>query len=252
MALDKTVLKLVQDVLESMDSDDVNSIDDTVEATSVANIAKVMYEEWTQHRDWPEHREVRQLVGLSDTLRPTSLQLPAGATLLDWFRYNSTNTSDTNQSWPEITYCDPDDFLKILFSRNTSSSDVTVFNTSQGVPLFIRTDAHPTYYTSFDDDIIICDSYKLTEDTTLQAGKTMVSLKIVPDFVVSDLHSIELSDAKFPAYRARVKAYCHQTIKQQVSPLDIEASASGKAKNNDRRSDSINSRATERNYGRTS
>jgi hypothetical protein len=38
-----TLLEIVQDVLNDMDSDEVNSISDTVEATQIANICRSVY-----------------------------------------------------------------------------------------------------------------------------------------------------------------------------------------------------------------
>ena len=38
-----TVLEMVQDILNDMDSDEVNSINDTIEAQQVANTVRTVY-----------------------------------------------------------------------------------------------------------------------------------------------------------------------------------------------------------------
>jgi len=47
-----TVLDMVQDVLSDMDSDEVSSIDDTVEAMQVAQIIKTAFYEVINDGDW--------------------------------------------------------------------------------------------------------------------------------------------------------------------------------------------------------
>ena len=48
-----TVLAMVQDILSDMNSDEVNSINDTIEAQQVAQIINTTYFEIISSRDWP-------------------------------------------------------------------------------------------------------------------------------------------------------------------------------------------------------
>lgn len=48
-----TLLDIVQDVLSDMDSDEVNSINDSIEALQVAAIAKSTFYNIIDGRDWP-------------------------------------------------------------------------------------------------------------------------------------------------------------------------------------------------------
>jgi hypothetical protein len=68
----KTLLEMTQDILNDMDSDEVNSISDTVEAQQVANIIKTCYNEMISNRDWPHLRKLVQLDSLQTLRSPTT------------------------------------------------------------------------------------------------------------------------------------------------------------------------------------
>jgi len=48
-----SLLDITQKILSSLDSDPVNSIDDTVESIQVADIVKESYYSLMAERDWP-------------------------------------------------------------------------------------------------------------------------------------------------------------------------------------------------------
>ena len=56
-----TLLEIVQDVLNDIDSDNVNSIRDTVESEQVAAIVKSCYFEMIGNRNWPHLKKLFQL-----------------------------------------------------------------------------------------------------------------------------------------------------------------------------------------------
>ena len=52
----KTLLDITQEILSEMDSDDVNSISDTVESEQVANIVITVYRDMMSNRNWPHQK----------------------------------------------------------------------------------------------------------------------------------------------------------------------------------------------------
>ena len=50
-----TLLEIVQEILSDMDSDEVNSIDDTVESQQVASIVRSAYMAIMSNRNWHTH-----------------------------------------------------------------------------------------------------------------------------------------------------------------------------------------------------
>ena len=55
-----TLLEMVQDILNDIDSDPVNSIDDTEESVQIAQIIKTSYFALSTNRNWPHQKKLIQ------------------------------------------------------------------------------------------------------------------------------------------------------------------------------------------------
>ena len=64
-----TLLEIVQDIMNDMDSDEVNSISDTEESSQIAQIVKTTYFEILGRRDWPHLSKFTNLNSISDYLK---------------------------------------------------------------------------------------------------------------------------------------------------------------------------------------
>ena len=73
-----TLLDMVQRTLSSMDSDTVNSFDDTIESEQVAYIVRDTYYDLINNIEIPEHRKLVTLTALGVTATPTHLKIPDG------------------------------------------------------------------------------------------------------------------------------------------------------------------------------
>lgn len=171
----RTLLELINDVLTSLDYELINTIGDTPESDRVARIIRNEYSKLMSRDEWPHLNVATELTALGDVTRPNFMQVPSTVANVDHIRYDITETGDTNKIMKTITfYENPQDFLDIIYSRNTGDSNVTVYNTSEGIPIWTITDQAPSFCTTFDDDIIVFDAYNPSEDTTLQASKSLV------------------------------------------------------------------------------
>jgi hypothetical protein len=151
----RTLLQIVQNILSDMDSEDVNSISDSIYLNMVST------------RMIPEHQELMRLVSLSDSTKPTHFQVPDGVKRIDLIRYNVKATS--GNEFREIEYIEPLTFLTL----NNEGDDVIVVNDVNGsTPILIRNDKMPNFYTSFDDLHIVMDSYDSAVDQILAESKT--------------------------------------------------------------------------------
>ena len=155
----KTLLELTQSILDSMDSDDVNSIDDTEESLQVAGMIEDTYYDLISDKDWPHTQQTCQLNSVSDSSRPTELRIPDDVSTVENIRYNTTETGDDNTTYTPIKYVDPNDFLDRVFQLSTSASNVSSVTLGSGTIIFIRTDKMPEIWTSFDDEHIVMDPY---------------------------------------------------------------------------------------------
>jgi hypothetical protein len=212
-----TLLEIVQDILSDMVSDEVNSIDDTVEAQSVAQIVKTCYLEMIAHRNWPHTRRLVQFESIVDLAKPTYLTLPSSLKELVSFEYDCRKFGEVNSNFKEIKYKHPDDFLRFVSMRKSSDSNVKSIVDTSGVKLLVYNDRAPDFYTSFDDTTIVCDSYDQGIDDTLQTSKTSAIAYMIPSWERSDTAIPDLPAEAFPALVAEAKSTAFYTIKQMVN-----------------------------------
>jgi hypothetical protein len=147
-----TLLQIVQSILSDMDSEAVNALGDSVEAQQVASVVEDTYFNIIAARNIPEHNKLIPLVSLSSNARPTHFTYPARTKELIRVDYNIGTAS--LQDYREIVYVEP-----LVFIDRMSETDLKVTTVDQSVELFVANNKDPSYYTSFNDNHIIMDSY---------------------------------------------------------------------------------------------
>lgn len=191
--LDRTLGTLVSDILTELKADVVTDLDDTEESTIVTNIILNTFWDMVANRDIPDHVELTRLDALGDSTRPTTLRIPATIKKVDWFKYNKTLT--TTKEYRTVNWEDPLSFIERLNSRDSSASNVvTSLTVDNSVELLVYNDKHPSYWTSFDNKHIICDSYLASLDTTLQNSKTQILAIKVPSITRTWASSLDLEE----------------------------------------------------------
>lgn len=207
----RTLLQIVQNILSDMDSEDVNSISDSIEAEQIASVVRDVYLNMVSTRMIPEHQELMRLVSLSDSTKPTHFQVPDGVKRIDLIRYNVKTTS--GNEFREIEYIEPLTFLTL----NNEGDDVIVVNDVNGsTPILIRNDKMPNFYTSFDDLHIVMDSYDSAVDQILAESKTQALGHKVPTFTISDNFTPDIDAVLFPYLIAEAKSTCFSLFKSGV------------------------------------
>lgn len=207
-----TLLEIVQDVLNDMDSDEVNSISDTVEATQIANICRSVYYDVITTVDLPEHTELMTVSGLSNSSRPNYMDANS-VTEIKELRYNVSETSGELE-YKLIDYVPPDEFIQKIVTRDTSQTEVIIVtDPTNGISLPILNNKMPDYYTSFDDRYLCFDSHDSSIDTTLQTSKTMVLGVKLPSFTMVDGATPDMDDTIFPYYLSEVKSRALSLLK---------------------------------------
>ena len=83
-----TLLELVQNILSSMDADEVNSITDTVEAQQVAKIVRTVYMDIMERANLPEHYGLVNLQASGTTLKPVLMTVPSSVQDIIWIKYD--------------------------------------------------------------------------------------------------------------------------------------------------------------------
>lgn len=185
----KTLLKLVQLIGERIGADEIDAIDETIEAVEIVNILELTYDEILDRRDWEflRDRTLRMKARAGGDTKLFNLDIPSTVTKLQCVRY-----IDDNGKFPELDYVEPCGFISRLDGRNVGEANVTAIANDDGVLLNIITDAPPTFYTSFDEDTISFDSYDSARGTGNQAGDSLIIANVKPAMDFTD------PTAKFP------------------------------------------------------
>jgi hypothetical protein len=220
VAMKRTLLEIVQNILNDLDSDEVNSIDDTIEATQVANIVANTYFDLISDRVIPEHKELFKLTALADSTRPNYLVLPDNIGVIEEFWYD-VNTDGTKLEYREITWLDPLDFIRKVAGQDSSASNtITVPDFNGSTDLVVFNDKMPTFYTSFDNEHIVTDSYDVAVDTTLANSKTRGYGTVIPTVTLEDSFQFDFESKYFPYLVAEAKSrsfsIIHKTVDQKV------------------------------------
>lgn len=176
----RSLLDMVQEILSDMDSDEVESIDDTMESEQVATIIKSTYYAMMSNRNWPHLRRSIQIEPYSDPAIPTHMKIQDTIKELCFLNYDKAKAGDTKKKFDAITYLPPDQFVHKTNQENSDSSEVLTVTDPGGIGLLIRKDRAPTYYTSFDDETLIFDSYDSEVDSTLQESKVQAQAYVLP------------------------------------------------------------------------
>ena len=218
---------MTQKILSSMDSDDVNSISDTEEALQVVDIIEDTYNHLIVELDPPSIATTCQLENIGDILRPTSLRVPDIVSEIGKIKYEVTSTGDTNRTFRDLDYCAPQEFIDKLLIRNSGNANVEEVVTPSGTPLLVFNDQFPRFWTSFDDETVVADSYDNTESTTLIGSKTTVLCKVLPTFTKSDTFTPDLPEKAFPLLLAESRRACHLYLLKTDSVTDAKRALQG-------------------------
>lgn len=212
-----TLLEIVQEILSDLDSDQVNSIEDTTEALQVASIVRSTYMAMVSNRNWPHLKKTFTFTNSGSTDYPTHLKVPDKIKEVVFINYNCVSESDTGKrNYTTLKYLDNESFLRRQNNLNSNATNVAVVTDYSGVEFLITNDANPEYYTSFDDEYIVCNSYNADIEDTLVGSKTQVSAYYMPTFTVSDTFVPNLPEEAFTALIESAKSAAAVRIRQAV------------------------------------
>lgn len=249
MAARKTLLEIVQDIMSSMDSDNVSGISDTVEAQQVVDIVEETYYEFLTRSEMEYHVRLEQLESVGDTAQPTKIKIPDSFVEIKCLKYRTDVTADANESWTELKYETPGNFLHRVQRRNDSETNVTKVTTDNGVPIYVFNDRMPAYWTSFDNQYVYMDSFDSDEETTVEETRTAVLARIQPVFTRSDTYVPDIPTQAFSYLINEAKSKAFVNLKQQANPK-VEAVARRQYVNMQEKAERVDRHRRFMNYGR--
>lgn len=211
-----TLLELTQAVLSSMDADEVTTINDTIESQQVAKIIRTVYYDIVSPSDLPEHFGLFTLTE-SSTSTPTVFTRPTDVDYLNWVKYDCRAITDTTAVWREIYPVEPEEFIQRSHSLDLSATTTSSFTTTSfgyTATVYIKNDEAPSYWTSFDDNKMVFNSYDSAVETFLRGTKTLCYGKLLKSFTLSDSFVPEMDDQQFALLLNESKALAWAELKQ--------------------------------------
>lgn len=212
----RTLLEMVQDIMNDSSSDFVNSIDDTEESQQVAQIVKSTYLAMMSNRNWEHLKRSVALTAYGDASRPTYMKVVESIKELIYLNYNVIKTGETRKNYQPMKYMEPDKFLMMANQLNNTASNVDLIIDPSGIEVMVRNDKAPQYYTSFDDNTIVFDSYDKSVDTTLQGSKFQALAYIMPSWTHSDTFVPDLPAEAFSGLIEEAKSKASLKLTQEA------------------------------------
>lgn len=180
------LLEAINSVLSATKSFPVADWNDTAESRVVADIIKRQLKILTNDRDIKELKSLRTLDSLSDTTKPTSFVYPDKVDEVYWIKYK-----DSNSKYQLVHYLDPIEFINKTDTNDPTSTNSQLVDMN-GVKITITNNRGPKYWTSFDDQTIIMDSFDSSVDNTLQESKVQAYVREYPEFTLSNTFELPI------------------------------------------------------------
>jgi len=244
----QTLLDMTQNILSRMSSDEVNSISDSPESLQVANIIKNKYFDIVSRVGIPEHDQLIQLDPSLDATSPVLMYVPTGIAEIKWLKYFDSNITDgtsvgshgintdlQNNSgsgvnpppgYLYVTILPVRQFIDMVNRFNPEESDVESFtfqdtsnNYDTNYTFYYKNQQQPRFCTILSNFYVIFDAFDNTQDTTLQASKTMALGRVVPHFEMEDSFIPGLADEEFQLLVNEATALAFYELKQQPHAL---------------------------------
>lgn len=200
-----TLLAIVQDILSSMNGDEVNSISDTVESLQVARAVVACYYELYAGRDTPSSRSLIKLDASIDLDKPTYLKLPDNVKRIDWVKYKGE----------PVKYVQPEEFLYEAHAIAGNPNTILFPTTFTSTHHFITNNQDPTTWTTFDNEYLVFNSYNAANEATLQRANTLCWGQLDPLYVFNDnAYAPYIDGDEYPGLLAEARSYCFINLKQ--------------------------------------
>lgn len=212
-----TNLDMVQLIASSMDSDEVNSVNDSVESQQILKVIRTAFFDIIERSNLPEHMDIVNLQASGSSTYPIVMYVPTNISKIYWVKYNKETTEDPNLNFQQLEFLALQEFLDRMYTLTESEDEVLQMDlTVNGntIPFLYRNDKHPEFYTSYDDRTLIFDSYLATEDSYLAGAKTLALGKEVVTYEMTDTFTPPLDEQQFALLLNEAKALAWLELRQ--------------------------------------
>lgn len=219
---------MTQRILESMESDEVNTISDTSESQAVANIIKESYYDIIGHLDPHETHGIFKLDASGDNTKPVLMTIPSNVSNVDWIKYNKNTLVDPRyELLRPVTHEEFFAFTKAYTVSDTNVETMDVVINGETITFKFYNDRHPQFYTVFDEQTLVFNGYDSEIETTLTESRSLGEGSLIPTFTMEDNFIPDLDPRQFQLLLNDAKAVAFVELKQTTN-----AKAEQKARRN--------------------
>lgn len=210
-----TLLEMTQNILSSMNSDEVSSIGDTVESQQVAEEIRTTFYQLFTNLDVPELEGLIHLGSPANPSTPHLLTLPDDVASVSWIKYKDYRTN----AFHYVDFLDPEEFMTRIvlhdsYSHTAPYVDVPLLPTSP-INFHIRGNEAPHYYTVLDDPkTLVFNSVDLEVESHLTASNSVAWGRKNVVFNLDDDFVPQIDANLFPLLLAEAKSACFINVKE--------------------------------------
>lgn len=216
----QTLLEMVQRILESRDAQVINSLSDTREAQQIANIIKETYYHLLYVRDIKCKNNLLNFESLSDLDHPTYLRFKDDVAQVDMIKYYDLKT----EKYVDLQFLDPQEFLDRSLHLNPKEDNVVSVTDFTGIVLNVYNDRVPHFWTTFDDEYLVLDSWNSEVEHTIQEQNTVSYGIKLPEFKIEDTFVPDLAPQHFALLLSKSKVMAAMEIDKEYDQFEDDRS----------------------------
>lgn len=211
---------MTQEILSAMDSDEVNSINDTTESQQVVKVIRRAYEDIVSLGNLPEMFTLFELDPSGTITYPQLMYAPATIKEIGWVKYDKRAASADTPKFELVKPMTVEEFsdysLQLAGKTGvaTNTLDITGFGS---IEFYYYQDKAPEYYCYIEKDgrhMLVFDGYNSTLESTLQASKSLCYGEKSAIFNIEDDFIPQLEDEQFSLLINEAKALAFAELKQ--------------------------------------
>lgn len=207
--------------------EEVNSIEEVPESLQIAEMVKETYYEIISHREWEFLNTTFSLQASGDNNKPVLMTIPNAVTEIKSMKYYNDKTG----KYEDVVYLHPEDFLANMnnISVGGNVDTITGLLDQLNAKVKVYNDRQPTYFTTFDEEVVIFDAYNSEYEITLQESKTLCYGNKRIQFEVTDDFELPMPEEMIWTYLLpEVKSVASVNILQVVNTKEEQRSRRGR------------------------
>lgn len=213
----RTILQLVAQLGEGIDADEIESLNETIEASDIASILEQTYKEILNRKTWEFMKgKVRQLDNrLPASTELNTLLIPTDVKKITCLRYKDAVTA----KFGDLLYLTACDFVEMVQSRTVTDAAITAILNEDGVELLTFTDRKPEHWTSFDEATITFDAYDVTAGTGNIGVDSVIIADVMPETDFTDpLAVLNIPERMETLVFNEALSTCNYRLRQTADP----------------------------------